>query len=102
MSANSQIAKMIVKEKAKEHRQHWIEFLMRPRHNDRKTNSWVVVPKEGAGVPSTPLGEIKFFGRWHKFAFFPAPGSVFEEVCLRDIATFCEERTHVWRMGRIR
>ena len=39
------------------------------------------------------LGEVKWFGRWVKYAFFPAVDCVFEATCLREIADFIEQRT---------
>jgi hypothetical protein len=39
------------------------------------------------------LGEVRWFGRWRKYAFFPIGTAVFEADCLRDIAQFCEART---------
>jgi len=43
--------------------------------------------REGAKI-----GEVKWFGRWRKYAFFPFD-AIFEEVCLRDIADFIERET---------
>jgi hypothetical protein len=39
------------------------------------------------------LGEIKWFGPWRRYAFFPISERVFEEDCLRDIADFCTKLT---------
>lgn len=39
------------------------------------------------------LGRIRWFGRWRKYAFEPAPNTIFEQDCLRDIAAFCEDLT---------
>ena len=44
-----------------------------------------------------PLGEIKWFGRWRKYAFFPDYMCVFEEECLRDISVFLEQATREHR-----
>lgn len=54
-----------------------------------KTRRWQVTNR----ATSEALGTISWFGRWRKYAFHPAPGMVFEEVCLRDIAEFCAVRT---------
>lgn len=62
----------------------------------QKTPRWNVVAKEG----HHPLGEVKWFGRWRKFCFFPNAETVYEEVCLRDISRFIEERTKEYRDGR--
>ena len=34
------------------------------------------------------LGEIKWFGRWRQYVFFPYGGTVFNIDCMKDI---CEE-----------
>ncbi len=39
------------------------------------------------------LGVVKWFGPWRKYAFFPEPQCVFEEVCMREISQFIEEQT---------
>lgn len=53
-----------------------------------KTLVWdVVAQRDGA-----KLGEVKWFGRWRKYCFFPID-SIFEEVCLREIAAFIEGET---------
>jgi hypothetical protein len=55
--------------------------------SSEKTCVWDVRSKHG-----DHLGEVKWFGRWRKYTFFPAPGW-FEEVCLREIAQFIVDRT---------
>ncbi len=35
------------------------------------------------------LGQIRWFGRWRKYCFFPNTGTIYEETCLREIAEFC-------------
>lgn len=43
------------------------------------------------------LGEIRWFGRWRKYCFFPADSAVFEQVCMRDISDFIESETNLHR-----
>jgi len=47
------------------------------------------------------LGEIKWFSRWRRYAFFPMPETVFEHECLKSIAEVCETLTkkHKLRKG---
>jgi DNA-directed RNA polymerase subunit M/transcription elongation factor TFIIS len=54
-----------------------------------KTKTWVVISKYGDG----DLGTIMWFGRWRKYAFFPLPDTVYEQVCMREIALFIENKT---------
>jgi len=58
-----------------------------------KTLVWYVVNR----YEDSHLGRIKWFGRWRKYSFFPKPECVFEEVCLREIADFCERKTREHR-----
>jgi len=39
------------------------------------------------------LGEVRWFGRWRCYAFYPFAGTIYERKCLRDIADFCEKET---------
>jgi hypothetical protein len=50
-----------------------------------KTGIYAVIAKDG----DLQLGQIRWFGRWRKYAFFPEPGTVFEATCLHDIADEC-------------
>ena len=71
----------------------FIRFEMLDRPADRKTDIWIVYPRSG----SAQLGEVKFFGAWRKFCFFPGAAMIFDCSCLRDIAEFCEQVTNAWR-----
>lgn len=51
-----------------------------------KTKVWTVVTKEH----SLSIGQIQWFGKWRKYAFFPLAETVFEPDCLRDIAAFIQ------------
>jgi hypothetical protein len=53
-----------------------------------KTLVWDVTAKDGG----LRLGEVKWFGRWRRYAFFPSD-CVFEHQCLRELADFLEART---------
>jgi len=54
-----------------------------------KTRTWWVVTRDD----DVHLGSIGWFGRWRKYAFWPKPNTVYEEICLRDIADFCVSQT---------
>lgn len=68
------------------HQGTWIRFVAEGVTRTGKTECWTVMSRDG-------LGHVRWFGRWRKYAFFPAEGAVFEEVCLREIANFCQART---------
>jgi hypothetical protein len=63
-----------------------------------KTKVWWVVNKYSDGH----LGWIGWFSRWRKYSFFPKADTVYEEVCLREIAGFCVARTKEHRERRPR
>lgn len=53
-----------------------------------KTEVWDVLSDAGS-----ILGQVSWFGRWRCYAFFPASKTVFERLCLLDLAAFCERET---------
>lgn len=71
-----------------------IEFVPSGMSPSGKTMVWDVLAKAG-GV----LGEVKWFGRWRKYSFYPAPDCVFEDTCLGELAEFVKARTHDQRVG---
>lgn len=60
----------------------------------RKTLVFEVQSKAGH-----ELGYISFYAKWRKYTFVPAESSVFDQVCLREIANFLEDETKKWRAG---
>lgn len=34
------------------------------------------------------LGEVKWYGAWRQYCYFPATSAVYSEGCLKDIADF--------------
>lgn len=59
-----------------------------PGPDKPKTKTWYVMNK----YDDIHLGWIGWFAKWRKYAFFPKPETVYEQVCLRDIAEFCERK----------
>ena len=51
-----------------------------------KTKIYGVWSKKSGGI----LGEIKWFGRWRQYAFFPRPETIFNTECLNDIISYIE------------
>lgn len=68
----------------------WITFSHAGRSKSGKTEIWIVHPKDN---PHATLGMISWYSPWRKYVFSPAPGTVFEEDCLRTIAEFVEAQT---------
>lgn len=69
----------------------WIVFDRTERIAGHKTDRWIV---NSNGVA---LGLVRWFNQWRKYCFFPASDTVYEQVCLREIAAFCEQRTQEHR-----
>ncbi len=67
----------------------YIQFVEDGYTPSRKTLRWEVVPLPRGAV----IGEVKWYGPWRKYCFFPRSETVYEQVCLREIADFCEEET---------
>jgi hypothetical protein len=65
----------------------WISFHL--QSETEKTQKYDVLTKEYH--PNKKLGEIKWFGRWRTYAFFPEPDTVFEKQCMKDITNFIED-----------
>ncbi len=64
-----------------------IRFISLGIREGQKTERWNIETKEDEDL----LGEVRWFGRWRRYAFFPASLCVFEQTCLREIADFIEE-----------
>lgn len=43
---------------------------------------------------AVPLGVVKWWGAWRKYAFFPNPDTLYEQDCLRDIAQIIVDLTN--------
>ena len=71
----------------------WINFTQSGTSVSGKTYIWNVIAKESGQI----LGTISWFGRWRKYVFEPGSATVYEEDCLRDIATFIENATKAHR-----
>lgn len=60
-----------------------------------KTEVWSVMSMRGNAL----LGLIKWYGPWRQYAFFPAPGTVWNVDCLTEvqekIATLKRQRRNV-------
>ena len=58
------------------------------------TATWHIM----AGKPAengAMLGHVAWYGAWRRYCFFPNGATVFEEVCLREIAEFL-----VWQTSK--
>lgn len=74
----------------------WIEFFYEGKTVSGKTDLWSVLTIEDRIF----VGVIRWWGKWRKYVFVPQPNTLFEQVCLRDIADFCERVTREKREAR--
>ena len=58
-----------------------------------KTKRYNVLPREGSR-----LGEIFWYSPWRGFVFAPTFNTIYEQVCLREIAQVCEKLTAAQRL----
>lgn len=66
-----------------------IEFRSGGLQPSAKTKLWYVYNKS----ETSPLGTVKWSGAWRKYVFVSNGGCSYEEVCLRDIASFLVDMT---------
>jgi hypothetical protein len=62
----------------------WIDFHL--YEDTGKTKKYDILTKD----ETFKLGEIKWFSRWRKYAFFPQSNTVFEKDCMLDIIEFID------------
>lgn len=71
----------------------WISFRVAGRSDSKRTTIWRVSPMGEEGG----IGEVRWYAPWRRYCFMPHPSTVFEQKCLREIATFCEDQTTAHR-----
>jgi len=54
-----------------------------------KTLTWYVKNK----YADQWIGQIRWYPQWRKYSYFPTTNTVYEWICLREIADFCEKKT---------
>lgn len=52
------------------------------------SKTWLVIGN------NIELGQISFFGRWRKYCFYPNSDTLFDHLCLAEIASFCKSETN--------
>lgn len=62
----------------------------------RKTKIFAVLSKDGKNL----LGEVKWFARWRRYAFFPACETILDAGCLQEVIAFIDghmQARGIWR-----
>ena len=73
----------------------YIEFIEGHASASGKTRTWIIHPKGNPAI----LGRIAWFAPWRKYTFEAAQSVVFDQACLREIATFIETKTKEHRVA---
>ncbi len=73
-----------------------IEFSRSRPSKSGKTRIWRVLADAHIEMPCS-IGEIRWYGAWRRYAFFPGRDTLFEQDCLRKIADFCEKQSRKLR-----
>ena len=55
----------------------------------RKTRIFMVNSTESGDL----LGQVRWYAPWRKYCFYPTQGTIFEQVCMRDLSDFIETKT---------
>lgn len=69
----------------------YLRFAFNVPIKGHKTNVWAVY----GGL--VQVGVVKWYAQWRRYCFFPNEGTLFEEECLREMATFLEDQTYARR-----
>jgi hypothetical protein len=64
----------------------WIEFKKVGTSKTGKTNIWHVRDT----TRHQAMAEIRWYGRWRRYALFPLGSTVYDHECLQAIADFCK------------
>lgn len=60
-----------------------------------KTDIWEVGSKSQGSV----LGEIKWYGPWRQYCFFPSSNTVFNRECIADISEVINQLTQLRKVA---
>jgi hypothetical protein len=55
-----------------------------------KTCIWNVCPTIGNAAA---LGQVRWYGPWRRYVFYPNANTLYDYACLQDIAEFCHTNT---------
>ena len=74
----------------------WLRFVELATPPAKVTKVWDVMSKDRVSY----LGQVRWYPHWRKYTFYSiSDAGVFDEACLRDIASFIETRTVEHKAG---
>ena len=74
----------------------WIRFAPPTQRDGQKTLRFFVTTADGR----EGLGVVAWYAQWRRYGFYPQLGTIFEQDCLREIASFCETKTREHKEAR--
>ena len=75
---------------------NFIEVQYPKKSRPRKTKSWNVQNVHNDAM----LGEIKWYGPWRNFVFYPCPDTLYDERCLTIIKDFMVMKKADWKANK--
>jgi len=72
----------------------FIEFEYMGTTASGKTKAWMIKSRR----TGTMLGEVKWFGRWRRYAFFPCQDTIWNPDCLVAVTDFIAEQMNARHM----
>lgn len=75
----------------------YLKFAELSQVKPRKTKVWNVY----ATVSGVVLGQIRWFGRWRKYCFYPNPNTIWDNRCLMTILVFLGQQTKLRQLKAI-
>lgn len=62
----------------------------------KKTHVWDILARRDGFL----LGQVRWFGRWRQYTFYPSNATIFNPDCLMEIADFCARNTRTHRINQ--
>lgn len=66
----------------------WLVARLQPRRSGDETDTWLIVSKAQNSI----LGEVRWFGWWGRYAFYPRPDIICNKERLYDIQAFLAKK----------
>lgn len=65
----------------------YLRFNEEPLISPKITKTYSVVSKQSFDI----LGEVKWFGRWRAYCFYPTSETIFDRKCMQEITDFINQ-----------
>ena len=51
-------------------------------------------------LQNIPLGQVKWYGVWRKFCFYPISNTIWDNKCLEQLLNFINDYNSSWRKSK--